>query len=184
MAIALLSLLLWGFAFAAENALSPAENRAMMMASQRYPDLQKEGTPHYKAYQQLLEQSIKTKSLVFNDPEWPLLLAEKSRAGLIATQQGPRRIGRTKVEKYEDVIAKMLKSKDPTTRQYGTLEQAAHQADLAGDVARAAEIRAQLAELQALGRIEALLNQVNDDIWRLKQELRDQEMRQQQLRMQ
>ena len=151
--------------------LSAAENRALLIASQRYPDLQREGTAHYTAYQQLLNQSIKAKSVVFKDPNWPLLLAEKSRASLIATQQGPRKVGRTDVEKFEDAIAKMLASKNPVVRQYGELEQAAHQAELAGDAARAAEIRARLTELRALGRIEALLQQLNDDIWRIKLEL-------------
>jgi hypothetical protein len=151
--------------------LSAAENRALLIASQRYPDLQREGTAHYTAYQQLLDQSIKTKSVVFKNPNWPLLLAEKSRASLTATQQGPRKVGRTEIEKYEDAIAKMLVSKNPVVRQYGQLEQAAHQAELAGDPVRAAEIRTQLAQLRALGRIEALLQQMNDDIWRIKLEL-------------
>ena len=65
----------------------------------------------------------------------------------------------------------MLKSDSPAFRQYGELEQAAHQAELAGDARRAAEIRARLAELRALGRSESLLQQVNDDIWRVKLEL-------------
>lgn len=151
--------------------LSAAENRALIIASQRYPDLQREGTAHYKAYQELLSQSIKTKSVVFKDPNWPLLLADKSRASLTATQQGPRRIGRTDIEKYEDAIDKMLASKNPTVRQYGQLEQAAHQAELAGDMARAIEIRNQLEQIRALGRIESLLQQMNDDIWRIKLEL-------------
>ena len=151
--------------------LSAGENRALLIASQRYPDLQRENTAHSMAYQKLLEQSITAKSVVFKDSNWPLLLAEKSRQSLIATQQGPRRVGRTEIEKYEDAIAKMLKSDSPTVRQYGELEQAAHQAELAGDMARAAEIRARLAELQTLGRIERLLNQLNDDIWRIKREL-------------
>jgi hypothetical protein len=99
------------------------------------------------------------------------VLAERSRQSLTATQQGPRRVGRTDVEKYEDMITRMLKSDNPAVRQYGVLEQAAHQAELAGDTVRAAELRAQLAELRALGRIEALLNQVNNDIWRIKLEL-------------
>ncbi len=151
--------------------LTGAENRSLLIASQRYPDLQREGTAHYAAYQNLLNQAIKTKSVVFKDPNWPLVLAEKSRASLTATQQGPKRVGRTEVEKYEGTIARMLKSDNPTIRQYGELEQAAHQAELAGDAARAAEIRTRLAELRVLGRIEALLNQVNSDIWRIKQEL-------------
>lgn len=151
--------------------LSAAENRALIIASQRYPDLQREDSAHYKAYQKLLGQAIKSKSVVFKNPNWPLLIAETSRNSLTATQQGPRRIGRTGIEKYEDAIAKMLKSNSPTVRQYGELEQSAHQAELAGDTARAAEIRAKLAELQALGRIESLLYQLNDDIWRLKLEL-------------
>lgn len=157
---------------ASAQALTAGENRALLIASQRYPDLQRESTAHYAAYQNLLNQAIRTKSVVFRDPDWPLLLAEKSRASLTATQQGPRRIGRTAVERYEETIAKMLKSDNPTTRQYGELEQAAHQAELAGDAVRAADIRIRLAELRALGRIEALLNQVNSDIWRIKQELR------------
>jgi hypothetical protein len=152
--------------------LTAGENRSLLIASQRYPDLQRESTAHYTAYQNLLKRSIDAKSVVFKDPNWPLVLAEKSRASLTATQQGPRRVGRTDVEKYESVISKMLKSSDPVTRQYGSLEHSAHQAELAGDTARAAEIRASLAELQALGRIEALLNQVNSEIWRIKQELR------------
>jgi len=151
--------------------LSAAETRALIIASQRYPDLQRENTPHYVSYQKLLDQSIKAKSVVFKDPNWPLLLAERSRASLTATRQGPRRIGRTDVEKYEDAIAKMLTSKSPTVRMYGELEQSAHQAELAGDHGRAAEIRARLAELRALGRIEALLVQLSDDIWRIKLEL-------------
>lgn len=65
----------------------------------------------------------------------------------------------------------MLKSKDPLERQYGALEQAAHQAELAGHNARAAELRGQLANLGALGRIESLLNQLSNDIWQIKQEL-------------
>lgn len=93
------------------------------------------------------------------------------RTSLTATQQGPRKIGRTEIEKYEDAIAKMLVSKNPVVRQYGQLEQAANQAELAGDPVRAAEIRTQLAQLRALGRIEALLQQMNDDIWRIKLEL-------------
>jgi hypothetical protein len=157
---------------ASAEPLSSAENRSLLIASQRYPDLQREGTPHYKAYQNLLNESIKSKSVVFNDPNWPLILAEKSRASLTATQQGGRRIGRTDVEKYEKTIEKMLTSKDPTIRQYGELEQAAHKADLAGDAAGALEIRSRLAELRALGRIESLLWQMNDEIWRIKQELR------------
>jgi len=143
----------------------------LMIASQRYRDLKKENTPHYKAYQKLLTQSIQTKSVVFKDPNWPLILAEQSRKSLPTLQQGSMRVGRTDIEKYEDAIAKMLSSKDPQERQYGQLEQAAHQAELAGDTVKAAQLRAQLAELQALGRIEALLNQVNDDIWRIKTEL-------------
>lgn len=151
--------------------LTAAENRSLLIASQRYSDLQREGTAHYAAYQKLLRLSIATKSVVFKNPDWPLLLAEKSRASLVATQQGPRRVGRTEVERYEGVIAKMLKSRDPVVRQYGEMEHSAHQAELAGDTARAAEIRARLAELRALGRIESLLNQVNSDIWRIKLEL-------------
>lgn len=168
-----LLILLLAFCIPAVSAepLSAAENRALLIASQRYPDLQREGTAHYTAYQALLNQSIKGKSVVFKDPNWPLLLAEKSRASLPATKQGPRRIGRTDVEKYEDAIAKMLVSKNPVVRQYGELEQAAHQADLAGDTTRAAEIRIRLTELRALGRIESLLQQMSDDIWRLKLEL-------------
>jgi hypothetical protein len=157
--------------FTSAQPLSAGENRAMLIASQRYPDLQREESAHYKAYQTLLDQVVKAKSVVFKDPNWPLVLAERSRQSLTATQQGPRRIGRTEVEKYEDVIARMLKSDNPAMRQYGVLEQAAHQAELAGDAVRAAELRAQLAELRARGRIEALLNQVNSDIWRIKLEL-------------
>jgi hypothetical protein len=168
-----LLILLLAFCMPAVSAkpLSAAENRALLIASQRYPDLQREGTAHFTAYQQLLDQSIKTKSVVFKNPNWPLILAEKSRASLTATQQGPRKVGRTEIEKYEDAIAKMLVSKNPVVRQYGQLEQSAHQAEMAGDPVRAAEIRAQLAQLRALGRIEALLQQMNDDIWRIKLEL-------------
>jgi hypothetical protein len=151
--------------------LSAAENRSLLIASQRYPDLQREDTAHYLAFQNLLRQSIRAKSVVFKNPDWPLLLAEKSRASLIATQQGPRKVGRTDVERFEDAIAKMLSSKNPVVRQYGEMEQSAHQAELAGDTARAAEIRARLIELRALGRIESLLEQMSDDIWRIKSEL-------------
>lgn len=151
--------------------LSAAETRAMIIASQRYPDLQREGTAHYKAYQELLRQSIQTRSVVFKDPNWPLLIAERARASLPATRQGPRRIGRTDIEKYEDAIARMLQSKSPEVRQYGQLEQAAHQAELAGDMERATEIRSQLAQLRALGRIESLLMQLSNDIWQIKLEL-------------
>jgi len=156
---------------ASAKPLSAAENRSLLIASQRYPDLQREKTPHYTAYQQLLNQSIKTKSVVFKNPNWPLILAEKSRQSLAATRQGPRRIGRTDIEKYEDAIAKMLDSNNPSVRMYGELEQSAHQAELAGDTAKATEIRARLAEFRALGRIEALLVQLSDDIWRIKLEL-------------
>jgi hypothetical protein len=151
--------------------LTALENRSLMIASQRYPDLQREDSAHYKAYQKLLDQSIKSKSVVFKDPNWPLVLAEKSRQSLPTLQQGGKRIGRTDIEKYEDAIAKMLDSKSPTVRMYGELEQSAHKAELAGDTAKAAEIRARLADLRALGRIEALLVQLNDDIWRIKLEL-------------
>ena len=160
-----------GSQLASGQGLSAAENRSMMIASQRYGDLQKEGTPHYKAFQNLLNQSIKAKSVVFKDPNWPLIIAEQSRKSLPALQQGSRKVGRTAVEKYEDAIAEMLKSKDPDERRYGELEQAAHQAELSGDTVRAAELRAQLANLRALGRIEALLNEMSHDIWQLKREL-------------
>jgi len=169
--IALIFLLACAILPVTAKPLSAGETRALIIASQRYPDLQREGTPHYTAYQKLLDQSIKAKSVVFKDPNWPLLLAEKSRNSLVATQRGPRRVGRTEIEKYEDAIAKMLTSKSATVRMYGELEQSAHQAELAGDHARAAEIRTRLAELKALGRIEALLTQLSDDIWRIKLEL-------------
>jgi len=163
--------LLLGIAHSQAEGLSAQENRSLMIASQRYADLQRQGTPHYEAFQKILNQAIKSKSVVFKDPNWPLLLAEKSRDNLPALQQGTRKVGRTQIEKYEDLIAKMSQSADPKIRQYGQLEQAAHQAELAGDTAKAAQIRAQLAQLHALGRIESLLNTLSTDIWRIKLEL-------------
>jgi hypothetical protein len=153
------------------ESLSGQERRALLIASQRYPDLQREGTPLYEAYQKLLEQSVKAKSVVFKDPNWPLVIAEKARSSLSVFEQGGRKVGRTDVEKYEDTIAKMLASDSLQTRRYGQLEQAAYQAELAGDTAKAAQIRAELAQLRALGRIEMLLNQMSNDIWNIKREL-------------
>ena len=151
--------------------LTASETRAMIIASQRYPDLQRAGTPHFEAFQRLLAQSIRTESVVFKDPEWPLRIAEHARESLPALQQGARRVGRTPIERYEDAINSMIESGNPSLRQYGLLEREAHQAELAGDSAKAARIRAELAQLQALGRIEALLNQMSHDIWRVKNRL-------------
>jgi hypothetical protein len=170
--LALATILLIGVTPAIAQGLTAQENRSLMIASQRYADLQREGTPHYEAFHKLLDQAITSKSVVFKDPNWPLVIAEKSRASLSALQQGTRKVGRTGIEKYEDAIAKMLQSDNPKTRQYGQLEQAAHQAELAGDTEKAAQIRAQLAQLQALGRIESLLNSLSNDIWNIKRELR------------
>jgi hypothetical protein len=153
------------------QSLTAQERRALLIASQRYPDLQRDGTPHSVAYQKLLAQAIATRSVVFRNPEWPLAIAEKSRASLPALQQGAKRVGRTDVEKYEDVIARMAASSDPKVRQYGLLEQEAWKAELDGDSAKAALLRAQSAQLRALGRIESLLVSLDRDIGDIKREL-------------
>ena len=153
------------------QSLTAQERRAIIIASQRYPDLQSPDTLHAKAFEKLLNQSIETKSVVFRDPTWPILIAEKAQQSLPTLQQGRKRIGRVPIEKYEDAIADMLKSKNPKMQQYAQLEQAAHQAELTGDTATAANLRAQQAQLKALGRIEQRLGQIERDIFRVKQEL-------------
>jgi hypothetical protein len=151
--------------------LSAQERRSIIVASQRYPDLMSANTPHAKAFEKLLSQSIAAKSVVFRDPNWPLLIAQKAQQSLPALQQGRTTVGRVAIEKYEDAISEMMKSKNPRLQQYAQLEQAAHQAELAGDAATAANIRAQQAQLQALGRIEQALHRIEGDIFRIKQEL-------------
>jgi hypothetical protein len=151
--------------------LSAQERRSIIVASQRYPDLQSPNTAHSQAFEKLLSQSMATKSVVFRDPNWPLLIAQKAQQSLPALQQGRTKVGRVPIEKYEDAIAQMLKSPNPKVQQYAQLEQAAHQAELSGDTATAAQLRAQQAQLQALGRIESKLQQIEGDIFRIKQEL-------------
>lgn len=165
-------MLLVGVSNTFAQALTAQENRALLIASQRYVDLQHKGTPLYDAFYKLLDQSIKSKSVVFNDSNWPLIIAEKARNSLSALQRGNTKIGQTKIEKYEDAIANMLQSKSPQTRQYGQLELSAHEAELTGDAEKAAKIRAQLSQLDALGQIEILLNSLITDIWNIKRELR------------
>ena len=150
---------------------SAQEVRSIIVASQKYPDLQDAGSAHYKAFQKLLGQSLKAESRVFQSSNWPMQIAEKSRERLPALQRGRRTVGRTKIEKYEDAIDDMLKSKNPRVREFAQLEQAAYEAELEGDDETAAKIREKQAELQALGRIEALLRQLENDIWRLQQQL-------------
>jgi hypothetical protein len=152
--------------------LSAKERRSLIVASQRYPDLMAANTAHAKAFESLLAKSIATKSVVFRDSNWPLLIAQRAQQSLPALQQGRTTVGRVAIEKYEDAIADMLRSKNPRLQQYAQLEQAAHQAELAGDTATAANIRAQQAQLQALGRIEQALDRLEADIFRIKQELR------------
>lgn len=153
------------------QSLTPQERRSIIIASQRYPDLQSPDTLHAKAFEKILNQAIETKSVVFRDSNWPIIIAEKAQKSLPTLQQGRRRIGRVPIEKYEDALADMLKSKNPKMQQYAQLEQAAHQAELAGDAATAANLRAQQAQLQALGRIEQKLEQIERDIFRVKQEI-------------
>lgn len=156
----------------AAQGLSAQERRSIIVASQRYPDLMSANTPHAKAFENLMAKSIAAKSIVFRDPNWPLLIAQKAQQSLPTLQQGRTTVGRVAIEKYEDAIADMLKSKNPRIQQYAQLEQAAHQAELSGDTATAANLRAQQAQLQALGRIEQALDRLEGDIFRIKQELR------------
>jgi len=148
--------------------LTAQERRSMIIASQRFPDLMRANTPHAKAFEQLLSRSIAANSVVFRDPNWPLIIAQRAQDSLPALQQGRRTVGRVEIEKYEDAIANMLRSRNPRTQQYGRLEHAAHQAELAGDHATATNIRSQLANLQALGRIEHELGRLAAEIATLR----------------
>jgi hypothetical protein len=153
------------------QSLTASERRSLIIASQRYPDLQSADTLHAKAFEKLLNQAIETKSVVFRDSNWPIIIAEKAQQSLPTLQQGRRSIGRLPIEKYEDALADMLKSKNPKMQHYAQLERAAHQAELAGDTRTAANLRAQQAQLQALGRIEQKLEQIEMDIFRVKQQI-------------
>jgi hypothetical protein len=157
----------WGHA----QGLSAQERRSIIVASQRYPDLMSANTPHARAFEDLLARSIAAKSVVFRDPNWPLLIAQRAQQGLPALQRGRTTVGRVPIEKYEDAIADMLQSRNPRLREYAQLEQLAHQAELSGDLASAAKIRGQQAQLQALGRIEQALRRIEEDLFRLKREL-------------
>ena len=170
--IALIGLLLnITFSSCMAQSLTIEERRSLIIASQRYPDLQTPGTRHAKAFEKILNESIETKSVIFRDPNWPILIAEMAQNSLPTLQKGRRRLGRAPIEKYEDAIADMQKSKNPKMQQYAKLELAAHQAELAGDKVTAANLRAQQAQLQALGRIEQQLGQIEMDISRVKHEL-------------
>ncbi len=155
----------------AAQGLTAQEHRAMIFATQRWPELTEPNSPHYKAFDELLTKSVKSKSVVFKDPEWPMRIAEKSRADLPALKRGREKFGRLPIEKYEDAIREMLNSKNEGTREMGQLEASAYQAELAGDHQRASQIRAQIAQKKLLGQIQARLDQLETAIWLIKRNL-------------
>ena len=63
----------------ADDAFVGEESRSAIIAVQRYKDLSRPDTELHRAYQLLLGQAVKAKSIVFKDPKWPIIIAAQRK---------------------------------------------------------------------------------------------------------
>lgn len=148
----------------AGEAFRADEMRSAIIAVQKYKDLTRPNTDLYRSFGSIFHRSVKAKSKVFKNPNWPLLMADKAYQSLPALKRGGRTVGRVKIVKYEDAVKDMMNSNNADDRAWAQLEFEAYRAELAGNQAKARELRSKQGDLECLialknlvSRLEALL---------------------------
>lgn len=132
----------------ASQKINPITNRAYIIAFERYPNMADSSSDMHKRVASIYQRALAARSIVFSDPNWPLLIADKAYSSFGTINSEPI-VSPTPTEKYEKGIRKNQESPDPTIAAAGNYEWAAYQATLSGDTVKAAELMAQAQGLLA-----------------------------------
>lgn len=152
----------------ASDVFNANEMRSAIIAVQKYKALTRPNTDLYRSFNSIFNRSIKSKSKVFKNQNWPLMMADMAYQSLPALKRGGRTVRRVKIVKYEDAVKEMMKSKNPDERAWAQLEFEAHRAELAGNHAEARSLRARQGELECLIALNNLISRLEELLHELR----------------